>query len=118
MTDLMKQVLQMEEWFWRGGADVYRRHLAGDALMVFGPVGVMDRAAIVASVEASPRWEDVAFDDARLVPLTDDTCVVTYTARARRAGEAAYAALVSSVYVRRDGAWQMAFHQHTSPAGP
>jgi hypothetical protein len=112
-----QQILELEEQFWRGGADVYRRHLAADALMVFGPVGVLDRDGIIASVEGGQRWDDVAFSDVRFVRLTGDACVVTYRADAQRAGEAAYTALVGSVYVRRDGAWQLAFHQHTVAGG-
>jgi hypothetical protein len=115
--ELERQILDLEEQFWRGDAAVYRRNLAADALMVFEPLGVLDRDAIIASIEGGQRWVDVSFDDVRLVRLTDDTSVVTYRAHGRREGEATYTALVSSVYVRRDGDWQLAFHQHTASGG-
>lgn len=114
--DEQRQLLDLEEQFWRGGADVYRRNLADAALMVFAPMGVLERDAIIASIEGGQRWDDVAFTDVRYLRLGGDACVVTYRAVARRAGEAAYEALVSSVYQRHGGDWKLAFHQHT-PAG-
>jgi hypothetical protein len=112
--NLQRQILDLEEQFWRGGADVYRSNLAADALMVFGPAGVLDRDAIVAGIEGGQRWDDVAIADVRVVELTGDVCLVTYRADARRGADETYAALVSSVYVRRDDAWRLAFHQHTA----
>lgn len=112
---LERQILDLEEQFWRGDADVYRHGLADDALMVFGPVGVLNRDGIIAGIEGGQRWDDVAFTDVRFVELTDDVCLVTYRADARRGRAATYTALVSSVYVRRHGDWKLALHQQTDP---
>jgi hypothetical protein len=51
-------------------------------------------------------------DDARVLHPTADTAVLTYRWRSRR-GEGTYAAVMSSVYVRRDGAWRLVLHQQT-----
>jgi hypothetical protein len=42
-----------------------------------------------------------------------DCGVVVYTVTAQRAGEEAYQAVMSSTFVRREGAWKLAFHQQT-----
>ena len=44
---------------------------------------------------------------------TSYLAILTYRARAVRGDTERYQALVSSVYVRRDGAWKLAFHQQT-----
>jgi hypothetical protein len=44
---------------------------------------------------------------------TDDVAILTYHVHAMREKNAPYEAVVSSGYVRRDGAWKMMFHQHT-----
>jgi len=38
--------------------------------------------------------------------------VLTYRWRSRR-GDSTYAAVMSSVYARRDGAWRLVLHQQT-----
>ena len=104
---------QMERDFWTGGTDVYRRHLAGDALLVFSGM-TLDREGAIASIADAPRWSRVRFTDERQVALAGDVTALVYHAAARRAGgDADYRARVTSVYARRDGRWQLALHQQT-----
>lgn len=70
----------------------------------------LDRDAGIAAIEGSPSWDEWKIGDSRA--LGADGAVLTYRWRSRR-GDARYAALMSSVYTRRDGAWQLVLHQHT-----
>lgn len=114
------QLASLEERFWTGDADFYRDHLADDALMAFPqPVGMLTRDATIRSIEDAPRWRDVGIHDAQVVRLTDESAVLAYRALARRGpDEPPYSAQVSSVYVRRDGSWRLAFHQQTPVGSP
>ena len=116
--DLEQQLLDMEQRFWKGDAAFYREHLIEGALMVFAePVGVLTKEETVDAIAAGPRWAEVAFDAVHTVRLGDDAVLLTYRATARRSGDGSdYTALTSSVYVRRDSSWRLAFHQQT-PSG-
>jgi hypothetical protein len=105
----------LEKEFWVGGADVYRRRLADDAVMVF-PGMLLTKSQTVDSVAAGSRWTAVDFSDQRVVRLTTDAAALIYRAAASRpSATSAYSALISSVYVRRGGEWTLVLHQQ-SPA--
>lgn len=108
----------LERRFWTGDADFYRQNLADDAVMVLpDPAGTLGREEVVASLVAAPRWSEVEIAEPRLVPLGFGAAVLAYRATARREDlPAPYVASCGSVYVRRDGAWLLAFHQQT-PSG-
>jgi hypothetical protein len=109
---------RLEEQFWKGDADFYRRHLDERACMVFAePVGTLTREEAIRSIADAPRWADVRLHALRALRLAEDVALVTYQARAVREGEAEpYTSAASSAYVRRDGAWKLAFHQQTPHA--
>ena len=117
-TRLLEQLVELEQRFWDGGADVYEEFLDDQALMVFpAPVGVLVRDETIASIEAAQRWTEARFDDVRLLPLTDDVVVLTYRASARREEDTTeYRAVASSVYVLRADGWRLAVHQQSPPA--
>lgn len=108
----------LEEQGWEAlstenGGAFYRDYLTDDALMVF-PFGVLAKDRTIEAIEAAPPWASYRLEEPRIVQLTDSSAIVTYRATARREGaETAYSALMSSVYVNRDGAWKLAFHQQT-----
>ena len=113
MNDVHAAVWELERGFWTGGAEYYRRHLAGETLMVF-PGMVLDRETTIQVIEAAPRWTSVSFDRQQLLALSAEAVAIHYRATARREGQAApYEALVTSVYVRRQGEWTLAVHQQT-----
>jgi hypothetical protein len=109
------ELLTLEHQFWRGDAGFYRRQLTEHAVMVFPETaGVLTRDKVVDAIASAPRWAEVRIDEPRFVGLTQESVLVTYKATARRDGDTKdYVALVSSVYVNRDGSWKLAFHQHT-----
>lgn len=110
-------LLQLEEQFWKAGAEFYRDNLAPDALMVFAdPVGVMTKQAVVESISAAPRWRRIEFEEATHVQLQPGVMLLTYRATAERDADEPYVARASSVYVQGSCGWQLAFHQQTPSA--
>ncbi len=117
MTD--EEFVALERAGWNAlagpqGAEYYRQHLSADALMAF-PFGVIDRAQAIGAIEAAEPWSHYALTDAKVVRLADGAAVVAYDVTAQRPGQPEFSAIVSSTFVRRDGRWQLAFHQQ-SPA--
>lgn len=92
----------------------YREHLTRDALMAF-PFGVLTREQAIDAMESAPPWSTYEMQDPRVIALTPDSGVVLYRVVAQRAEQPPYSAMISSAFVRRDGSWQLAFHQQ-SPA--
>ena len=90
----------------------YERVLDRTVLMLLPGGMVLDeRAAIVESMSGTP-WSSFELEDVRCLQPTPDTAVVTYGVVARRESQE-YSALMSSVYVRREAAWKLVFHQQT-----
>ena len=113
--ELRDTLLALEEGFWRaaGDGEFYRRHVADDGLFVLpAGAGVMPKEVVIAAVSVAPPWSGVEIDNAQLVQLTADSAALVYHARGAR-GADQYVALISSVYVRRDGEWLLALHQQT-----
>ena len=93
-------------------AAFYERVLADRVLMLLpGGLVIDDRAQVIDSMRGAP-WDEFDLSGERVVPLGDDSAVVAYQARARR-GDTTYEALLTSTYVREDGAWRLALHQQT-----
>ena len=116
MAEKLEDVLfALEERFWLGSSDYYRRNLADAALMVFpDPAGVQIKDEILSSVSGQSRWTDVALEEHRLMELANGAALVTYKATAHRPGEQKpYRARASSAYVHDGRAWKLAFHQQT-----
>jgi hypothetical protein len=111
MDTVHEELLRIEDELGAGAGDAYRRHLAEDAVVVV-PGAVLEREACAAAMDASPGWDERSITDARTIALTHDSAVLTYRWRSRR-GDSTYAAVMSSVYARRDGAWRLVLHQQT-----
>jgi hypothetical protein len=75
--------------------------------------GVLDRQPAIAAMAQAPPWPTFELVEPRVVELTDDSGVVVYRANAQRAGQEPYSAVISSAFARRNGRWQLAFHQQT-----
>ena len=107
-------VMALEKRFWTDGAEYYLRNVDAECLVAFPDMAkVMTREQVAGSVKDMPRWSDLRIEPKGCVELGDGVAVVTYEASAKRASGEPYRALVSSGYVRRGGAWKMAFHQQT-----
>ena len=113
--NLEKQLLNLEEKFWKGDGEFYRQNLTDDCLMVLPePAGIITKEQAMEAIAASRRWADVAFKESVMLQLAVDAAMVIYKAAAQReGGKSTYSVLVSSAYVVRDGVWKLAFHQQT-----
>lgn len=96
-----------------GAAAHFYDRVLDDAVVMLLPGGLrmIARDAILQSMSGAP-WSSFAIEDPQVVWLGSDGAVVVYGVVAERDG-AAYSALVSSAYVRRDGTWRLALHQQT-----
>jgi hypothetical protein len=118
---LEAQLLDVEKRLWRNDAELYHDNLTEAALLVFPETGVITRDVAVDSILAENaegrRWAEVNVEGVRSVQLTEDVALLTYRVTARwEHEESEYPALASSVYVKREGMWKLAFHQQ-SPLG-
>jgi Domain of unknown function (DUF4440) len=117
MSDLLAELLSLErqgaEALTSGGAaSFYGALLTDDALMVV-PGFIVDKAMFVQSVDSEASWTSFTVAEPRLTSLTPDAAILVYRARGRRTGRPDYVALMSSVYVKRDGQWRLVHHQQT-----
>lgn len=85
----------IERECWLSGADAYERWLSAEAMVVLpGRTGVLSRAAAIDALSQLTRWNDVAFESARLLRPAPDVVRLTYDAIAERdAGAKTYRAL-------------------------
>jgi len=122
----LDELLELEHRGWRSlcdgtGADFYGSLMTEDGVMVLAHGQIFDRPTVVASLADAPPWSGYEISDERLIGLGPDSAALAYRARAHRGiGESAvtFTALMSSVYTRRHGAWQLAVYQQTPvPAG-
>ncbi|SEE23853.1 nuclear transport factor 2 family protein [Ruania alba] len=116
------ELLALEHDGWQAlcrgtGAAHYGRLMTDDGLMVLAHGLVLDRAAVVASLDQAPPWDTYQIHDERLVEGVPGATALVYTARATRAGERPFVALMSSLYVRRDGELRLALYQQTPIPG-
>src|SRR5262245_51730660 len=110
----------IEESGWRAlsadsdtAAAFYDAVLAAQPLMVLpGGLGLDDRDAIIDAMRGQP-WERFTLDDVQTRPLGPETALLTYRASATRAEQGPYDALMTSIYVLKEGEWKLAFHQQT-----
>lgn len=106
---MMQELLELEHAGWRSlcdgtGADFYSRIMTDDGVMVLAHGQALDREGVAESLRDAPTWSAYAISDERLVVL----------GRASREGTPGeFRALMSSVYVRRDGRWRLALYQQT-----
>jgi hypothetical protein len=80
-------------------------------VMVF-PGVVMDRAAALEAIRTVQPWSRFSLSDMRIVS-EGPVGMVVYRARAQRGDAPEYEALMSSVYVLRNGQWRLVLHQQS-----
>jgi hypothetical protein len=119
---LQEELVTIERTLWTNNRDIYAERLEEPAVLVFPETGVLHRAAALAGIEqeslAGRRWADVAFADVEAVGVTPDVALLTYRADARWEHESTMrSVLATSLYVRRDRGWMLAFHQQSYPEG-
>jgi hypothetical protein len=117
---LQDELVTIERTLWTNDRQIYDERLEDDAVLVFPETGVMHRTAALKGIEqenrTGQRWADVAFADVEAVAVTPDAALLTYRADARWEHEStARSRLATSLYVKRDHQWMLAFHQQSYP---
>jgi hypothetical protein len=118
---LADELRVVEERLWRaaGDRDAYAADVAPTAVHVFPGWGAVGLPDVLVAVEQSQPWRSFSLDDVEAIQLGADAAALVYRTRAERVGAEPYRAAITSVYVRRDGAWRLALHQQTPlPAEP
>ena len=116
--ELQQQLIDIEQKLWTNDPILYRDSFIEEALLIFPETGMITRdeaidAILMENVE-NRRWAEVQFSAVRSLRLADDVILLTYKAAGRWAHEkSANLVFASSVYVERDSAWKLAFHQQT-----
>lgn len=123
MASDVSELLRLENAGWRSlcdgtGGDFYGTIMIDEGVMVLADGSVLDRGAVVTSLDDAPAWSAYEITDERLVELAPDAVAFVYRGRAFRAsGGPPFDALMSSVYVRRGDRWRLALYQQTPIPG-
>lgn len=116
---VLNELLDLEHRGWQSlcessGADFYGKLMLDDGVMILAHGYVFDRRQVIDSLNDAPAWSDYEITEPRLIQLTEGSAVLAYRGTAWRDGdESAFRALMSSVYVRREGKWRLASYQQT-----
>ncbi|HWM18943.1 MAG TPA: nuclear transport factor 2 family protein [Ilumatobacteraceae bacterium] len=117
--DSSDELVELEQRGWEAlstegaGGTFYAEMLDDEPIMLLpGGMVLTDRAAMVEAM-SGPPWKSFRLEDPTARMLTDDSGIVAYGVVARRPDGDEYTALMSSVYVRREAGWRLAFHQQT-----
>ena len=115
----LEQLAALEKQGWDAlcastGGDFYGRIMTPEAVMVLVNGMVLDRDAVVASLNHSPAWDAYELTDEQLIPISAGAAALVYRARATRGDEPPFEALMTSTYVLRDGELRLALYQQTT----
>jgi len=117
--DTKSALLDLERRGWDSlcdatGSEFYGDLMTDGGVMVLANGAVMNREAVVASLEQAPPWQSYDIEDVRLVEAGVDAAGLVYVGTGYREGDQpAFVGVMSSVYVRQDGQWRLALYQQT-----
>jgi uncharacterized protein DUF4440 len=117
--DLRETLLDIERRGWDSlcagmGGDFYGDLMTAEAVMVLANGAVMNRDAVVRSLEQAPPWRTYEISDARVIPCSRDSATLVYVGTAyRESDEPAFVGVMSSVYLREGDEWHLALYQQT-----
>lgn len=116
-VSLETDLFDIERGFWLRGKDHFLAHLDDQCLLAFPQMGEMhgvhSREDVAATATTQNRWRELRISDRHVLQANEEVGIISYRADVQRADGQPYTALVSSAYVRRDGDWKLAFHQHS-----
>lgn len=111
--DLLRQLEEklLSPQFRSSARDLDR--LIADEFVEFGASGRIYTKPIIIADLPHETPSERSLSDFTARPLSPGVALVTYTALRRQPGEPDVRSLRSSIWVLRDGRWQMLFHQGT-----
>ena len=107
-------VMDVEKRFWEesDSAEFFQSYVADDAVIMLPGMGVLDKDQAVQSTAKGGGWTDVQMSDVRTSQIADGVVSLAYTGQAKGPDGKPYKAAIGSVYVDRNGRWQLAFTSH------
>ncbi len=96
------------------GSTFYGALMTGDSVMVLVNGFTMDRAAVIASLDEAPAWDDYTISDERIISAGSDTAALVCRATAHREGEPGFEAIMTSVYVTSSHGPRLALYTQTT----
>jgi hypothetical protein len=122
MSQKTDQIIELERTFWSeaNNPDFFKKAFAEDGVFVMEPMGFLEKEQVVAQTDNSKPWTDVEMKDVKVREIAPDCVAVAYHGQGRQEGQdKPYCGTICSVYVKRDGEWQMAVssHQPWDPEG-
>jgi ketosteroid isomerase-like protein len=116
----MKKIIDLEKRGWdalskegNAAVDFYHPLLLDDAVFLFpGGLRIEGKEEILRSFAGQP-WKYNKIEDPKVSKFAENISVLTYRVSAKREGDDAYQAWISSVYIVIDGDWKLGYHQHT-----
>lgn len=120
MTTATDEVIALERRLWtEANNPAAMGEIALDeAISVIEPMGFITKQQAMGMPAENP-WTDVQMSDIVVHQVTDDCVTLAYHGQGNQAGrEEPYRGSIASVYVKRDGRWQLALtaHQPWKPA--
>lgn len=132
----LEDLLLLEHAGWRSlceqtGSTFYGEIMTTDGVMVLAHGMILDRDAVVASLDQAPPWETYEISEERLIQLHEGAAVLIYRGTAHRGagtspadgtrpdpdGAVDFEALMASTYVRHQDRWRLACYQQTPVPG-
>lgn len=111
---LQDELLEIDRGFWTEGEDYFREHVDERCVLIFTQMqGVYPRDDVAASAHDPKRWRDLEISGVFAHQPGDGTAVLGYEAKVTRGDGKPYHAWIGSTYMRREGRWKLAAHQHT-----
>lgn len=117
--DLLTTLLEVEHAGWRAlcaqrGGAYYGNLMTPDGLMILVDGSILDRDAVVASLDGAPGWDDYVLTEPHALDLGRDVAALVYRAEARRAGQEPFTAEMASTYRFLDGVPRLVLYQQTA----
>ena len=114
---LEDELFEIEQGFWLAGRDHFLEHVDAKCMLAFPQSGEMHgifpRERVASTATSANRWRNLRLTNRHLLQPASDVAIISYRADATRPDDQPYSALVSSAYVKREGGWKLAFHQHS-----
>lgn len=120
MTNITDEIIALERRLWTESDNpaTLREIVLDEAISVIEPMGFITKQQAM-GMPAEHPWTDVRMTDVVVHQVTDDCITLAYHGQGTQEGrDEPYRGSIASVYVKREGRWQLALtaHQPWKPA--
>lgn len=109
-------LIALELLLWQGGAEVQRRYVLEDAVIVLGKQEALSRDAAIELLDRmkaeGQHPSNVSFQDVQCVELDSNAIIISYRVNSTADDvDKLFSAQCKSLYLRRNGKFRLAFHE-------